>query len=360
MMQRYGKPSAPWFKAKRWFFDQDKELLAECLRIAELYLSQPKRENCMVCATPISTPPSFVKHNVPYHICPHCGHLNGAYQDTHAFCAGLYKEEESDIFSRMYESENLKAFEERRDSIYRPKVDFLIDALKEEKQDYLNMSFADFGAGSGYFVSALMSAGIKNVRGYEVSDTQVKLGNSMLGNEILIHHDMDDIVNLISSVEADVLSLVFVLEHVQNPGEVITAIKNNPNLQYAFIAVPMFSTSVFIEMAFPHFAHRHLACGHTHLYTPESLKWLSNKFSYKHCAEWWFGADMIDFYRMISMTLSASPDTINMVTEWENTLLPALDSMQLVLDKRHQSSELHFVARFYQENILDMIIIPKI
>jgi len=349
MIRKYGKPSASWFKAKRWFFDHDKELLGECLRIADLYLEQPERRRCMVCDVEIEGAPSFVKHDIPYHVCPRCGHLNGAHQDSDAFCAGLYKEEESTLFSQMYSAEDAAAFAERRDTIYRPKADFLLDVLQQSEEDPSNLRFADFGAGSGYFVSALQQLGIKDIAGYEVSENQVRLGNAMLNGELLIHHELDEIEELISTVETDVISLVFVLEHIQQPRQILDAIRRNPHAKYVFIAVPMFSTSVFVEMAFPHFAQRHLTCGHTHLFTPQSVDWMCDEFGIERIAEWWFGADMIDFYRMIAMSLIVSPDSKNMVSAWEETFLPVVDQMQLELDKRHQSSELHFVARLKED-----------
>ena len=341
---RFGKPSAPWFKAKKWFFDQDRELLAECHRIARLYTSQPQRTQCKNCEGPLGEA-AFHKHGIGYTFCARCGHLNGLHQDSDAFCEGVYAETETDLYSRAYSSDDRAAYVERRDTIYRPKADFLLDALRTQGEDVARLTFADFGAGSGYFVSALRDAGIPAARGYDVSTTQIRLGNRMIGEEVLTQHRLEELEALAESISADVISVVFALEHVQGPRELLAAIARNKQARYAFIAVPLFSPCAFIEMAFPSFAHRHLACGHTHLYTEQSVNWMCKEFKLEQLAEWWFGADLIDIYRMIWMSLDRDPNARGMTQRWEQMMLPVIDAMQMEMDKRKLSSELHMVVR---------------
>lgn len=344
-MRRYGKPSAAWFKAKKWFFDQDRDLLEECHRIARLYVRQPRRTQCKICTAPLGTAADFTKHGIDYLFCRRCGHMNGAHEDTDAFCAGLYEADESDLYVRMYASEDVDAYNERRDTIYRPKADFLLDALKEQGENPQALSFADLGAGSGHLVSALRGAGVSKVRGFDVSEDQVRYANRMLGAELLQRHELDEMESVARKVECDVISIVFALEHVRRPRELLSAIAANRRARYAFIAVPMFSPCVFVEMAFPHFAHRHLTCGHTHLFTRESIDWMCREFGLNRVAEWWFGADVIDIYRMVWMTLSRSAEAAAMVKRWEETMLPVVDAMQLAIDKQHLSSEVHMLVR---------------
>jgi len=344
VINRFGKPSASWFKAKKWFFDQDRELLAECHRIATLYRKQPARVECKNCAAPLGEA-EFQKHGIGYALCARCGHLNGLHQDTEAFCEGIYTESESDLYSRAYASDSRASYEERCDTIYRPKADFLLDALVEQGEKPSQMTFADVGAGSGYFVSALKDAGVKSVRGYDVSETQVKLANYMLGDHIVEQQGLVELLGTVENADVDVLTLVFALEHVQDPRGLLSAACQNRRARYAFVAIPLFGPCVFFEMAFPEFAHRHLTCGHTHLYTRQSVDWMCAEFGLERLAEWWFGADVVDLYRMIWMTMSRNPELAGMVGKWEEMMLPVVDEMQLAVDKKKLSSEVHFLVR---------------
>lgn len=344
MMQRFGKPSASWFAAKQWFFDQDRELHAEGVRIAELYTAQPRRTKCKNCNGRLGKT-EFTKTGIDYTFCKRCGHLNGLHQDTDAFCEGVYGETVTTLFSRMYSAKDKAAYIERRDSIYRPKADFLLDALRKEGEKPKKLRFADFGAGSGHFVSALREAGVRSVTGFDVSENQLRFANKVLGEKLLEPLALTETASKIASIEADVLSMVFSLEHVQNPREIAAAIASNPRARYAFIAVPMFSPCVFAEMAFPQFAHRQLADGHTHLYTEQSIDWMCQEFGFKRIAEWWFGSDLIDFYRFIWMSMAADPKTARAGARFREMWLPILDAMQLEMDKRKLSSEIHMVVR---------------
>ena len=61
----------------------------------------------------------------------------------------------------------------------------------------------------------------------------------------------------------------------------------------------------------------------------------------REIAAWWFGADMMDLMRMVAVRLAQSPDTVGMVDKWHQMMGPTLDGLQLEVDKRHLSSEVH-------------------
>ena len=61
--------------------------------------------------------------------------------------------------------------------------------------------------------------------GYDVSKTQVVLANKMLGKEILKSHNLKDINQIILNIDADVISLIGVLEHMQYPAEFLKNVK---------------------------------------------------------------------------------------------------------------------------------------
>ena len=344
-MQKYGKPSAPLLSHKSHFFDENAALLQRQIGLAALYAEQPRRLRCKACDGPVSEV-SFSKLGIDYLVCPRCGHLNGAFEDSDAFCSELYVEAGGAAYARDYSSADREAYRRRTEDIYLPKARFLVDALAAKGEDPNALSYADFGAGSGYFVSALRATGLTDIRGFEVSETQASLANEMAGEVVVRTHALGDTVSLAGEVDAKVVSLIGVLEHLQQPRELLAALKDNEAVSYLYISVPLFSPSVFIEAAFQDVMQRHLSGGHTHLYSESSLDWTCREFGMNRVAEWWFGGDVMDLYRSILVRLSASDKTAGAAELWTGMMKPAIDAMQEALDRRHLSSEVHMLLQF--------------
>ena len=79
------------------------------------------------------------------------------------------------------------------------------------------------------------------------------------------------------------------------------------------------------------------------MYTESSLNWLFDEFGYRPIAAWWFGADVFDLYRGVAVGLLRDGGLASLVDQWSRMMLPAMDDMQLALDKRKLSSEVHYV-----------------
>lgn len=110
------------------------------------------------------------------------------------------------------------------------------------------MSIMDIVAGFGYLIKALNNYGFTKVKGYEVSNTQVKFANAMLKDNIVEEIQLDNLVDLISKSSSEVISMIGVLEHLINPREILNAISRNKNVKYYYLSLPLFSYSVFWEM----------------------------------------------------------------------------------------------------------------
>lgn len=340
---RYGKPSGDLLKHKVSFFEQNDMHREESVRVAKLYTQQPRRTRCKCCDGSLGDV-SFTKLEIDYIICARCGHLNGAHQDTEAFCQGVYTEDGGG-HREIYDAKSKADYRSRTRDIYIPKAKFLADALIACGEIPEGLSYADLGAGSGHFVAALRRCGMDSVRGFETSEAQVDLANRMIGDDRIESCDLNEIVHIAKMVNAQVLSLVHVLEHLREPRELLACLKENTSIKYLFMAVPLFSPSVYFEMIFPTVFHRNLACGHTHLYTDSSLDWLCREFGFERVAEWWFGTDVVDWYRSVMIRLRQEPETANMADDWAALWAPAIDGMQLELDRRHMSSEVHMLLR---------------
>lgn len=345
MKDKFGKSSLNIIKVKKDFFDNNNKWLKENSKILKFYSKQPKRTRCKNCNAKLEYNKFFIKEKIKYIICSNCNHLNGIYEDTKEFCDYLYSDNKGLMYSKSYHEKNIKAYMLRTKEIYIPKAKFLLSSLKKQTINIKNLNFADIGSGSGYFVNALLSLGIKKLIGYDVSKTQVALANKMLGKEILKLHNLKDINQIISNINADVVSLIGVLEHMQYPAEFLKSVKRNKKIKYLYISVPTFSLSVFFEMVFPKIMQRQLSGDHTHLYTKESLDWLIKNYKFKKIKAWWFGSDMMDLYRNMALTLFNNQNTNKVSEVWEKNFLKCLDNLQLIIDKNYLASEVHILLK---------------
>lgn len=344
-MIRYGKSAEALLAHKQDFFRDNDNLLREGRRIGDIYRAQPARTACKCCATPLAGA-SFVKQGITYIVCGRCGHLNGAHEDSAEFCTALYTEAGGAAYAKTYSADDRDAYRRRVQDIYVPKAEFLRDALAEAGHDAAALRYADLGAGSGYFVAAMRELGFSKAVGYEASEVQSGLANAMIGEGAVRRHELDDVVSLASALDADVVSMIGVLEHVREPRELLTALQANTKVGYLYLSVPLFSACVFFEMVFPDVFQRQLSAAHTHLYTESSLDWTCREFGMTRAAEWWFGTDMVDLFRALSVRLEKNSELNGMSDHWARIFAPAIDGLQLALDRKKLSSEVHMLLRF--------------
>ena len=343
MLVRYGKSIDALVSVKGSMVSENDALQKRLDQIAEAYVRQPRREDCKNCTFPLGEN-AFCKRGVEYAICKRCGHLNGRHEDTDAFCELVYTSNEGGDYAASYVGGGGEAYRARVEAIYRPKAEFLFEGIKQAGDEASKLRFADLGAGSGYFVSALNALGVP-ARGFDVSRTQAEFARVMSPGVEMQTHELEEAVEIARTVEADVASMVGVLEHVQRPRETLAAIAENPSVRYLYLSLPLFSPSVAIEAVFPEVMQRHLAGGHTHLYTESSIRWFSKEFGFASTAEWWFGTDVMDLFRSVEVMLRKKGDSEELLNLWRETMLPKLDDLQLVLDRQQASSEVHILLK---------------
>ena len=98
-------------------------------------------------------------------------------------------------------------------------------------------------------------------------------------------------------------------------------------------------------MVFHGVMNRHLSGAHTHLYTEDSLKYMAKEFNLSIVASWWFGTDMVDLFRSVTVCLNKDKDTHKMKQKWTELFSPVIDELQLKLDEKHMSSEVHMIFK---------------
>lgn len=343
-VQKYGKSSAEVIAQKNSFFEQNDAHLEVEKKIAKVYNKQEVRLKCKNCDASLEEGFDFVEVDTKYVFCDTCGHLNGCHEDSDIFCDYVYNSDEGESYGLNYSVADKAAYFRRMETIYLPKANFLLEVLSKDKQVPNELTFTDFGAGSGYFVSALQSLNT-NVKGYEISTSQVDFANVMLGQELLHSFEPQETIGMIDEVESNVLSMIGVLEHLQEPRVALSAIQKNKSIEYFYISVPLFSFSVFFEKLSPDVFSRQLSGGHNHLYTEESLAFMFKEFGFEVVGEWWFGSDMMDVYRHVEVMMQKTNSSEKMRKMWQNSFGKIMDEMQVMLDKKHLSSEVHMVLK---------------
>ena len=345
MYKQYGKQSTALIIQKKSFFEENEKHIIKQREISNVYIKQSERRVCKNCGKELSSISDFTKDKISYKICSICTHLNGSFEDSDEFCELVYTSNDGKSYAQNYDSQNLENYNYRVSSIYIPKAEFLYTSLKNIDENPHALKYLDFGSGAGYFVSALSKIGVQDIKGFEVSKSQVELGNKMIGKDFLSVHPLNESEKILHETRANVVSMIGVLEHLQHPRKAMESILKNENIKYLFISVPLFSLSVYLEMLSDDVFHRQLHGGHTHLYTEGSLRYLAAEFEFEIVSEWWFGTDIVDLYRNLLINLEAKNVSDNLKIHYKKMMSSFIDSMQLEIDKKHYSSEVHMVLQ---------------
>ncbi len=341
-MIKFSKPLGGIVDFKKSLHEDDALRLEELIRVSEVYLSQPERKLCKNCANKLAgAKDSFVKMGVKYVFCDRCGHLNGSREDTREFCEFLYTKDDGKDYASHYKEEDRERFIDRMARIYSPKAEFLKQALEERQVAPEDMTLSDFGAGAGYFLSAAREQGFLSVKGFEPSQFMVDFGNECMKDNLLELCGMGETATAVRASRSNIASFIGALEHFNNPREVLSAIRDNTNINYVFILIPMFSPSVVVESVFEGVAPRLLVGAHTHLYTLRSISHMCGEFGFKIISEWWFGQDAADLYRSILASLmKKGADAAFLADYWRDEFKPLLDDFQSLIDRKKCAARL--------------------
>ena len=347
MIEKFGKSRKGYHDINSVFYDhkENEKFLKKLKSCLNIYKKQPRRTSCKVCNQKLNVKKvAFKKNGIKWYLCMNCGHLNGEFQDTQKYNNLIY-EKDHGISSDIYSKFSIRDFNRKVNNIYLPKVDFLIDVLQKEKVDLTNIKCCDFGTGSGFLLKAFLKRGVKKVTGYEVSNEQVKYGNKMLGKELIIQKKITDVESLVEKIDAQIVTSIFHLEHIENPLNFLKKVKKNKNIKFLYAAVPLYSFGAIFEVLFENLTPRILGESHTHLYTNESIEWIEKKLNIKLVGSWWFGADIFDLHKSIFMSLSKKMQGESVLNKFNENFQVVWDSFQKTIDKKKMCSEVHLVYK---------------
>jgi len=330
--EKFGKPSVAVIDNKKSFFENNQYHLNDIKRVNDVLKKQQKRNGCKICLKDDSK--EIIVHEIKYYWCNNCKHLTGEFDDSDEYANSLYINSDGQNYSDNYKNDYIK----RVQDIYIPKAEFLIEFMNNI--DRRKFTVTDLGCGAGHFVMALDMLGI-DAKGMDVSKDLISLGNTMIGMPRLSQLDFKEIYSQILENRSDVLSLIGVLEHLQDPLCAVEAFKKS-TCDYMYLQVPLFSLSVLLEASNPDVFPRQLNKGHTHLFTKESLEWIFAKYDLKVKAEWWFGTDFVDLYRHLLVKISQTNKSIYQEI-FDAMLVNHIDDLQLVLDKSKRASGVNMI-----------------
>ena len=336
-VNQYGKPLGNLMQFKSDFFEKNEAMLAMADDMGDVLRRQPKREACKMCGGKLGTP-LFTSHNIGYILCPVCGHVSSEYEDTDEFANKVYIE---DDYLKNYSESDKEAYRKRLETIYIPLAAYLKECL--QKEAVTEGKLLDIGAGSGYFVQAAKELDMQ-AEGIEISKAQVDFANAMAGAAILKAVDSGHISEYIRNADVNILSAIGVFEHIITLEDTLQAISANPNIQYVYLSVPMFSYSCAFEASHQSCYNRHTGGTHTHLFSQQSLQYMAEKMGFEVAYQWKFGSDAMDLYRMLCVSLEQNGNS-EFKDYFAEKFVPLLDDIQLLFDKSDFASEVHMVMK---------------
>ena len=199
----------------------------------------------------------------------------------------------------------------------------------------------EIGSGGGHFLKACEKIRVTGL-GFESNNKLVSLANKKLIKNKVSLVNLNNSINKIKDSKSDCLVLISVLEHVQNPNQLIKAFKES-KIKFLYIVVPLFSLSVYFENIFKGVYPRLLGGAHTHIYSKQSLEYLVKKFKFKIVGEWWFGNEFVDLFRSISVKSKFLVKNKIFFKNFKKIFVENIDNFQKILDKKKLSSQVHIV-----------------
>jgi SAM-dependent methyltransferase len=318
------------FNLKKSLINDNKINLRNTIKINKKYKKLRLRKKCIICNFNLRNI-DFISHLIPYSICRKCNHLNGIYLMNDKFNKSIYSSNKGKNFSSKYSDD----FSKRVENIYIPKVQFMKKTLGKK------IKVLDFGCGAGHFVKGCEKLGIDAI-GIDPNEELINKGKKYLKKNTIKKLSFSNSINEILTTNADLLSLIFVLEHLEDPKKIFESFKKS-KLSYLYISIPLFSFSVLIENAFQKIYPRQLGGAHTNLYSKESLNFIAKKYKLKIIGEWWFGTDFADLYR--NLLISSNYKSNFYKKNFDILFRDQLNTLQHVMDKSKKCSEVHLILK---------------
>lgn len=265
-----------------------------------------------------------------YCSCDHCGHVFT--KELVALDAvNIYQADSYGFLERSpgHDLMNLEEYGNRVGVVSTPKVDFALDVTGPI--DF----WLDVGCGVGDLVVAADAKGIRAL-GVDVDPREIEFGKLQGANIELGDIFSSKFDSFIES--ADIISLMSVIEHVNNPLGIVKYLWSRAKKGSKMILeVPRYeSLSSWINFSFPNQVCRHaLPPNHISLFSESSIEFLVNILGASQIARWNYGMDVLELFGNLEMKTG-----LNCMPFRDSGLLMELSNeLQFVLDKYQFSDE---------------------
>lgn len=333
----YSKTSKDIKKTSVYRVSKDQKLSKKQIHESMDLLKFDNREECILCGNMLCGE-NFYHRNIPFVVCDTCKHIQTKTKPPIDY--------PKTKFSSVYLEKNERDYQDRKKRVYKPKLDWIINCLTEHdypKDMISNMQWTEMGAGAGYFLSALLDAGIQNIKGFDADKKLVQIARDYIPEKYIMHYEgkLSEAINLLPS---DIYTAFFVLEHISDANDFFTKLKNLPKGTIFIFSVPVFGLSCVFENIFEKNYARNLDCVlHTQSYTDDSIKFAMKKAGFKIIAKWIFGQDAEDIIRFILKNITPK-FSFNKIDQIQNDLYELQDSLQHCFDKYNLSDQRHIIA----------------
>lgn len=275
-----------------------KEQVAKCTSKANKFLKQPRKilKACPMC-NGTSLKPYVEIYGFHYVECENCENL--FIKDPLKNIAQLYQNDGTESsFDDAYYSNNF--FPIRLEVISKPKANFINKTYQNTNKIARNPLWLDIGCGAGELLYAARELGF-DILGFESDTKAVHFANNKLGNNIVQEGFLDinscDL-NLLKSIQdAQIISFLNVLEHLESPKETLEFFgKEMKKDSLLVIEVPRHpSLASFVNLVAPNQVYRHLIAPlHLNIFSEKSLESVYTKAGFKLVGKWVYGQGFMD------------------------------------------------------------------
>ena len=343
MKTLFSKPGADVKQETEALIRDNEERLARQLEASRVLKTCPPRRECPVCGLDSAGSAPFDHRGVAQVLCPQCGHIFSRNQPPEGYPhigAGAI------TYDRIYPALSPVDYASRRDRIYTPKLEFVLNCLEEggrSRAAALEARWCELGSGYGFFLDALRRAGASRIKGLEADPELVRRAGEVLGEDTVEPHQ-GLLSRAVENTEADVYTAWFVIEHLEDTREFFRALAAKPAGTVLAWAVPCFSLTSALETAAQGFMARQWDNGvHTQIFTEQSINYCLKAAGMDLIGQWFFGQDAADLWRFLKVELEGNLPP-ELLAGLEDNLTPALDAVQAAVDQAHLSDSRHMVA----------------
>lgn len=232
-------------------------------------------------------------YGYPYLECGSCGHIYCSRVPNEAKRKLLYSGTDSlsSIQETVYLDEAI--YRKRVRAIAAPKVAYVASVVGG------GGLWLDIGSGAGEILQAARDAGFR-VRGVESDRLEADFSRRN-GFDVVEAFVTEENAGALCG-DADLVSLINVLEHVPSPGKLLAALVDSAGPQARFVLeLPRHpSISSLVSLAYPDMAYRHIyPPDHLHVFSERSIRAMIHDLPLRVVSIWNFGQDIHELLQAV-------------------------------------------------------------